>query len=539
MRKQISMTYHISSVDGCLLISMLLILQILESEEFLGQTKRLFGKMENIDGLTSNSDSPSSLNCESYDLNEWFDSFCNGNITPMLGDNCNELMEIAYSSMNFTQPSAITSVVEQDRMIPLCLDSSHPTNQLKTSEAQMILSCNPKTQSQHLSSQSPSMNKTTALTPCTSTWSNAGSNLTSLESKLGYEMVVQDSPTVFSTERSMSNLHSAPSIHVTEGELSEREMSQNRFPLEFKPDDFPTDLSNSCVVDNILEWFAPSPEHSISGMAPMMNGNLSQPGGVTPASPGLIGDILVDIPLKQPATLAQSSVTESYLSNGKEKCASITGTENDLLEGLGLVFGGGQARHCWEDIMVPVASSGHTTASTGISECISELDVDSKVGPRKGLFSELLDSVSNSNYVTKSSSDDQLSNAKRRRVENSSVNGNQLQLVNASCPTSSRVMQPAYNFDKTKNLLSKQEMFPKAQTVLWIDDSYSVNTGSSGLTKSKKPEEPAKANKKRARPGESTRPRPKDRQQIQDRIKELKQIIPDGAKVCDLMFCFE
>jgi hypothetical protein len=82
-------------------------------------------------------------------------------------------------------------------------------------------------------------------------------------------------------------------------------------------------------------------------------------------------------------------------------------------------------------------------------------------------------------------------------------------------------------------------MFPKAQTVLWIDDSYSVNTGSSGLTKSKKPEEPAKANKKRARPGESTRPRPKDRQQIQDRIKELKQIIPDGAKVCDLMFCFE
>ncbi|KAJ6326559.1 hypothetical protein OIU78_013625 [Salix suchowensis] len=56
--------------------------KILESEEFLGQTKRLFGRMENIDGLTSKADSPSSLNCESYDLNEWFDSFCNGNITP-------------------------------------------------------------------------------------------------------------------------------------------------------------------------------------------------------------------------------------------------------------------------------------------------------------------------------------------------------------------------------------------------------------------------------------------------------------------------
>ncbi|KAJ6949646.1 hypothetical protein NC651_003585 [Populus alba x Populus x berolinensis] len=41
--------------------------RILESEEFLGQTKQLFGKMENINGLTSNSDSPSSLNCESYE----------------------------------------------------------------------------------------------------------------------------------------------------------------------------------------------------------------------------------------------------------------------------------------------------------------------------------------------------------------------------------------------------------------------------------------------------------------------------------------
>jgi hypothetical protein len=98
------------------------------------------------------------------------------------------------------------------------------------------------------------------------------------------------------------------------------------------------------------------------------------------------------------------------------------------------------------------------------------------------------------------------------------------------------MMQPAYNLDKTKNLPSKQEVFPKSQVSLWIDDSYSVTTGSSGLPK---PEELAKPTKKRARPGESTRPRPKDRQQIQDRIKELKQIIPDGAKVCNLMICFQ
>ncbi|CAA6666880.1 unnamed protein product [Spirodela intermedia] len=33
-----------------------------------------------------------------------------------------------------------------------------------------------------------------------------------------------------------------------------------------------------------------------------------------------------------------------------------------------------------------------------------------------------------------------------------------------------------------------------------------------------------------ARPGESTRPRPRDRQQIQDRVKELREIVPNGAK---------
>ncbi|KAG7568779.1 Helix-loop-helix DNA-binding domain superfamily [Arabidopsis thaliana x Arabidopsis arenosa] len=39
-----------------------------------------------------------------------------------------------------------------------------------------------------------------------------------------------------------------------------------------------------------------------------------------------------------------------------------------------------------------------------------------------------------------------------------------------------------------------------------------------------------KKNKKRAKPGESSRPRPRDRQLIQDRIKELRELVPNGAK---------
>ncbi|KAL1557573.1 transcription factor LHW [Salvia divinorum] len=55
--------------------------------------------------------------------------------------------------------------------------------------------------------------------------------------------------------------------------------------------------------------------------------------------------------------------------------------------------------------------------------------------------------------------------------------------------------------------------------------SNSVSTGHS-----KKPDEMGKTNRKRLKPGESPRPRPKDRQMIQDRVKELREIVPNGAK---------
>lgn len=48
---------------------------------------------------------------------------------------------------------------------------------------------------------------------------------------------------------------------------------------------------------------------------------------------------------------------------------------------------------------------------------------------------------------------------------------------------------------------------------------------------------PIKISKKRARPGESCRPRPRDRQLIQDRIKELRELIPNGSKVMSPLYC--
>jgi hypothetical protein len=63
-----------------------------------------------------------------------------------------------------------------------------------------------------------------------------------------------------------------------------------------------------------------------------------------------------------------------------------------------------------------------------------------------------------------------------------------------------------------------------------VDDTCSFNTANSKGSQSSNPEG-MKVAKRRARAGESTRPRPKDRQLIQDRVKELREIVPNGAKV--------
>lgn len=64
--------------------------------------------------------------------------------------------------------------------------------------------------------------------------------------------------------------------------------------------------------------------------------------------------------------------------------------------------------------------------------------------------------------------------------------------------------------------------------------STSPSTCSEQLDRSS---EPAKNNKKRARPGENCRPRPRDRQLIQDRIKELRELVPNGSKVSEFFHC--
>ncbi|CAJ2654761.1 unnamed protein product [Trifolium pratense] len=71
-----------------------------------------------------------------------------------------------------------------------------------------------------------------------------------------------------------------------------------------------------------------------------------------------------------------------------------------------------------------------------------------------------------------------------------------------------------------------------SQLSSWVENSSTnmkrENSVSTGY--SKRPDEVSKSNRKRLKPGENPRPRPKDRQMIQDRVKELREIVPNGAK---------
>ncbi|XP_022861755.1 transcription factor LHW-like [Olea europaea var. sylvestris] len=78
---------------------------------------------------------------------------------------------------------------------------------------------------------------------------------------------------------------------------------------------------------------------------------------------------------------------------------------------------------------------------------------------------------------------------------------------------------------------SQRSSIHESQIGSWVEKFHDVKqTNSVSTSYSKKCDEISKAKRKRLKPGENPRPRPKDRQMIQDRVKELREIVPNGAK---------
>lgn len=78
-----------------------------------------------------------------------------------------------------------------------------------------------------------------------------------------------------------------------------------------------------------------------------------------------------------------------------------------------------------------------------------------------------------------------------------------------------------------------------SQISSWTEQGSTTKRESNvSTTYSKRPDEMCKSNRirKRLKPGENPRPRPKDRQMIQDRLKELREIVPNGGKVVYIFY---
>lgn len=97
------------------------------------------------------------------------------------------------------------------------------------------------------------------------------------------------------------------------------------------------------------------------------------------------------------------------------------------------------------------------------------------------------------------------------------------------------VKQPGLLDKSEEGCLSQNNGMHKSQIRLWIESGQNMKCESASASNSKGLDTPSKSNRKRSRQGESPKPRPKDRQLIQDRIKELRELVPNGAKVCSCM----
>ncbi|XP_050376826.1 transcription factor bHLH157 isoform X2 [Argentina anserina] len=455
--------------------------KIMERLEFLDETKRVFREIKNLRGPIPLPSAASCLNNESNDLNDLFASLISsanfhGDIANILGDKSKDIGGNCLSAMNL-QPTASGA-----------LGSAGKTPWFST-ESSSLDSYDP-----HLASD---IGVQDFLKTCRNTAQDSTLNL----GNCGYQMDDQ---------------------HYLQG-----------YPVEFNRADCITDVSKS-FTDDLSQWFAASPVQNFNGMANTINGDLSRVFESPTVSSSLLkGDTCINLPIVQPATSMQSSITNAFSADAHEKGIVIQSSGNDLFHGLGTDFGCGQASECWEDSIMPVVSGDCMAASTDLTK---EPEVGAAAGPRRGLFSELgLEELLNgmnstSSSVTKCSPADQ-SSTRKRKLESSSAGGTQVQVARfAGSGGSMHLTGPLYNLDKTNFLVPKKEVLPKSQVSIWIDDSYSVNARSMAQANPQKAEDHTKTAKKRAKPGESTRPRPKDRQQIQDRMKDLRGMIPNGGK---------
>ncbi|XP_031493883.1 transcription factor bHLH155-like [Nymphaea colorata] len=243
--------------------------------------------------------------------------------------------------------------------------------------------------------------------------------------------------------------------------------------------------------------------------------------------------------LSSSGTGRESSNSSSILCDDKKSMINMplqSTTNGDLYDSLGLKFKRTHGLPFWDDSLLPARDGNPANFDASLSVSFPELEAHPLVNFDRSYLDmcseNLLDAV-----VAKvqcapinRDSDDTLSKSTFTKANGTSVPNIQVQFEKQSPMRENADSPPLPDISDEKTAHYPSDGLPSmSQFSSWVEGSHSIGAEIS-LSEKKKIDEPVKTNRKRARPGESTRPRPKDRQQIQDRMKELREIVPNGAK---------
>ncbi|TKY47930.1 Transcription factor LHW [Spatholobus suberectus] len=522
--------------------------KIMERVKFEEQTERLLRGIEDEGILDVLNNTVLSLERENCDLNGLLasissENLCDWNLKSVHGDNSEMLLGNSCSSASLDDSFPSMGMILEEGTTPMHGFSSHLGDQLAPAiETQAVFSDRDSTDY--------SMNNLISRNPSFGTWSGEISSLDSLGQQPVSEIRIQDVADVhckeanaFSinklavqdskltslysvnrlldptgpfqdhTRNSMDIQHSAQSSIVTEVNYPGSFSMMRELSKDLDPVDTLEEFSKFFFMDDLCQLLAPSPEHSICGTVTALDESQE----FNRTSFGLVGSSAIDaVPVTCQA--AHSSIIATANWDGQE-----TSTVMHSSESMGHDLSCDQVEEWWGSMAMLTPAVSTAATDSAFSDCISGLNVGTLGGSGKRLFCEL----GTEEFLNGSDFEDQLTN-RRQRTEYSPEIRNPKQLA------SHALVQPIPKLDMTNNLVHKKEIFTKSQVGvggLWIDDRNS-NTGRTGPAHAQpqKPVEHNKVTRKRARPGETTRPRPKDRQQIQDRIGELRGIVPNGGK---------
>lgn len=217
-----------------------------------------------------------------------------------------------------------------------------------------------------------------------------------------------------------------------------------------------------------------------------------------------------------------------------------------------------------DDSFVNLSSAEVCELSTDVPTCIRQIDGDNfgdiltdEISCSGGLFSEsgsdqLLDAiVSQMKPTRKLILDDKVScNTPSTMSSNISLHNSSAQCIVAalsehlpgnfvgksSISPKSRIggtnsFKSECSINRSEGVCSLGDEKSKSQISLWVGKAKNITCDGISVANCKRVDETGKLNRKRSRTGENPRPRPKDRQMIQDRVKELREIVPNGAKM--------